>query len=232
MNSFDVVNTETSFVAIGHFNPAIFQPEWFIRHDLVPEDDLKGPNFELQVVHPEVAQFATWFAIEVTTTRLVIQTSDMSRSEDLKDLVANIFSILPETPVTAAGFNNGFIVSCNSSDSWHKMGNILVPKNLWADALPEASTEPGGIGMKNLEVELTRWDDLPGNIRIIVYPSDHQALRPEVTFKVNDHIVINSYMKQNPSNSLKQLVLDHWEKSVSEAKNICTSVIGKIDDEN
>jgi len=33
-------------VLLGSFNPAIFQPEWFLKHSIVPEEEIEGLTAE------------------------------------------------------------------------------------------------------------------------------------------------------------------------------------------
>ena len=67
MESYSKQAEEISFVAVGFFNPAIFHPQWFLKHDLVSAEDLKEPYLDLNVIHQELAQFkSSWFALELS----------------------------------------------------------------------------------------------------------------------------------------------------------------------
>ena len=57
-----------SIVLTGSFNPAIFQPQWFVRQNLLPKEE--GDKAEIRVVSPQVCEFQTErFIIQVTTDR-------------------------------------------------------------------------------------------------------------------------------------------------------------------
>lgn len=65
----------TSIVALGSFNPAIFHPVWFARHELIREAEADASK--VQVVSPEVTVVeAEWFSLQVTTERFSLETRD------------------------------------------------------------------------------------------------------------------------------------------------------------
>lgn len=230
MKAYQKKEEEISFVAIGNFNPAIFHPEWFIRHDLVPEVELTEPYLTMKVIHPEVCNFSTWFSLEVVTSRLVLSTTDMSRADDLKDLAANIFSILNQTPVTGVGFNKTFIMSCSSVDAWHKIGHALAPKTLWLKAMPQANDDMSTVGMKSLDIAFNRWDSYPGGYNINIFPSNYLPSNPEATLKVNNHIDYNSYLKTNPDTILHGLILEYWESYLNLADEFFENITRTVDE--
>lgn len=218
-----------SIVVVGSFNPGIFHPQWFLRHELVAEPDMDDSMLELKVVHPEVAQFKTWFSIEVTHTRFMVSTSDLARAEDLRDLVCNIFNILSENPVTAIGINSTYAVACDTEEAWHKLGHTLAPKDIWLEAIPEAIKEPGGVGMKSIDIELRRWDELPGAVRVTVQPSKPPP-SPEASFRINDHVNIEKLVEMNSSATIPDILLNHWEHFTTSPEKIVEGVLGRIYD--
>jgi hypothetical protein len=57
-----------SIVLVGTFNPSIFQPQWFVRQNLLPQEE--GNKADVKIIAPQVCQFETErFVIQVTANR-------------------------------------------------------------------------------------------------------------------------------------------------------------------
>jgi len=64
------VQREASIVIVGSFNPAIFQPAWLVRQQILGPNDID--ETKLEVVHPEVARFPiAWGHMEVVRERFL-----------------------------------------------------------------------------------------------------------------------------------------------------------------
>ena len=58
----------TTVVAVGDFNPAIFQPYWYSSMGLIGKKVAESSS--IQVVHKDVADFSTdWFGLQVLHDR-------------------------------------------------------------------------------------------------------------------------------------------------------------------
>lgn len=233
MSNYSKNGEEVSFVALGHFNPGIFHPEWFRRHDLVADEDLDPEQINFEVVHPEVTRFSSWFNIEVTPARLVLSTKKIAKSQSLRDLVADIFRILCETPVTSIGMNRTFRYSCASDEAWHNIGHTLAPRKVWLKSAPNASHNPGDVGMRSVEMQLKRWDVFSehGYLRIYVAPIAFRP-QPEAAFRYNDHIEYKAYAATNASTSIAEVVTEHWDRFMLESKRMIDDLLTNIEAEN
>ncbi|WP_339673888.1 hypothetical protein [Dasania marina] len=221
MDNYKLVNDELNLVIIGSFNPAIFHPEWFSKHGIISEAEAEAAS--LEVCHPDVAKFSTsWFALEVTQTRFLIASNSTSRSEEIRDIVVNVFMILSESPITALGINSNFEYRCKDVDSWHKVGHLLTPKINWLPPFPKLTEKD--VGMRVVEVQYPRADELPGFIRVSVAPTKPEP-SPELVFKVNSHIDFKELVEIPVS----QLIGDVWEDTMDVSKTIVNSVLGGID---
>ena len=123
-----------SIVALGAFNPAIFQPLWFSNSALLRKEEAEQAKIEL--VHPQATIFATdWFSLQVTQERFVVETSDPTKVFPLRDLVSGTFKILEHTPIRIFGLNRYTHFRMLSEESWHSFGHGLVPKDAWNELL-------------------------------------------------------------------------------------------------
>lgn len=207
----DIKREEANIVIVGSLNPMIFNPDWLIRHDLLPK--VVMDEAKIEIIHRDIAKFSMdWLNIEVFQNRFVARTNDASYFLPLRDLVVSIFSILNETPAKQLGMNMNFDLSLPDEESWHKLGDVLAPKEIWNKVLPER------VGLLFLKVESPRDDDLPGNINVTFGPSPIKEIKNGVHFNINNHIELGDDLSI-------QSVLEKWEFSLEEAKKISQTII-------
>jgi hypothetical protein len=99
---------DASVVVLGRFNPAIFQPQWFRDHDLIPASEIdsaeNNPNRLLVTNDVTALQFES-IRLDVQQARWSINTSRQDWKRDLGPIAASIFELLPHTPISLLGFN-------------------------------------------------------------------------------------------------------------------------------
>ena len=163
-------------VGSGSFNPAIFQPHWLERKDLISSNAAQSALSEL-VVTPDLTAFtADWLSVQVGLQQLVFATVDEGRDVDLRDVGRGVLSLLPETPVDAVGVNADAHFRVESEAQWHALGDTLAPKKLWESVFGASDNdwrhrEDGGfVGLRTMTVETHRTEPL-GYVRIEVAPS-------------------------------------------------------------
>lgn len=119
-----------SIVLLGKFNPAIFQPFWFVECGLISRESADAAT--IGVIHQDVAQFAIEsFSAEVTQVRAKFETKDPANTQILRDVVANTFAILEHTPIAKFGFNSNKTFYLSSEEEWHRYGHHFGPKESW-----------------------------------------------------------------------------------------------------
>ena len=154
--TFKVIREQANIIVLGHFNPAIFHPMWFAKHDLLPPSEAEAAK--LEITHPELAQFqAGWLTVSVQPGRFLAQTEDPSMEMPLRDLVLGTFSVLEHTPLTSMGINRLTWAQIDDEARWHELGHVLAPKSPWADLMADPRTS-------RVEVTSTRGDALPGRV--------------------------------------------------------------------
>lgn len=212
MNHSEVYD-EASVVLIGNFNPAIFHPSWFARHDLVPDREAEAA--ELEVCLPQISRFRlSWFSFEATEEKLVLKSSDESHFAPLRDLVVGTFRLLSHTPIKKLGINRQLHFDVLSEKNWHHIGHTLAPKAIW-DGLLEAP------GLKLLNVEGQRTDGHPGVVHVTVQPVPLVPHRVGVI--VNNHFDIDSEV----GISAVDLLMETWETSLTESRALASTLIQK-----
>jgi hypothetical protein len=217
MIHFSIEAEEASIVFVGSFNPAIFHPQWLLRNELIPEDDISGAKVE--IVHNDISKFSLeWLGIDVLRNKFIARTNDPSKFSPLKDLMISIFKILEHMPIKQMGLNLIITYKVDDESSWHKIGDTLVPKSIWEMTLPKR------IGMKSVELNCPRPDALRGEINVIVTPLRDKFLG--VVFNVNNHIEIKFEQDQKKLElDVPTILSENWDQALTFARDIGNKTI-------
>ncbi len=97
-------------MVLGRFNPAIFQPEWFRKHELLPGDEIDAATRPDEsrglIVTQEVAQIPfRSIRLQVTRDQWGLSTDRPDWSRDLAGIAGSVFALLAETPIRVVGLN-------------------------------------------------------------------------------------------------------------------------------
>jgi len=211
--------SEASIVALGAFNPQIFQPQWFAASQLIRKEEADGAT--IGVVHPEMTIFSTeWFKVEITNARFAISTQDPTKHLPLRELAIGTFRILEHTPVTAVGFNSNRHFAMESSDKWHQLGHHYAPKSSWSPILKNP-------GMRVLIMEGTREGSKSNRITIKIEPSakikDHG-----VQISINEHFDLDA--DASPPDRLKSFLViieSNWDEFLKYADDACEHLLSE-----
>lgn len=204
-----------SIVLMGAFNPPIFQPEWFARQGLLPATEAE--QAKIQIVHQEVAQFETErFVFQVTHDRLLAATKPNSFSEPLRDLVAGTFYILEHTPVNAIGLNRDMHFNMHSEESWHRLGDMLAPKNIW-----NKIAIGGRPGLKTLQILYGATSEHEPTTTVTIQPSV-RVLPCGAYFGVNQHFTLPA---EKGFEMMMQILQERWEEGQKDAERVARTVL-------
>src|SRR5262245_43736296 len=88
----------------GSFNPAIFHPSWFARHDILRAAE--ADEARVQILNGHITDFKTgWVQVQVTRDRFAAVSVNGGYEGPLLDLVLSTFTILEHTPLSQLGMN-------------------------------------------------------------------------------------------------------------------------------
>jgi hypothetical protein len=167
-----------SIVALGNFNPTIFQPRWFAAHSLIREEEADAAKIE--IIHRDAAIFnAGWFSLQVTEGNFTILTQDPTKPLPFRDLAMGTFKLLEHTPLTAFGFNRFGHCRASSEESWHAFGHHYAPKESWTPVLKNP-------GLLKLELEGKR-ENCDDRIQIRIESSPANLIIMGIMIAVNQH---------------------------------------------
>jgi hypothetical protein len=100
---------EASAVALGRFNPAIFQPEWFRANEVLPEAEIEaaesGTAGKTFVTNDVTSVSFNSLRVDVQQERWSITTTRPDWKKDIGVIAGSIFRLLLHTPIHTVGFN-------------------------------------------------------------------------------------------------------------------------------
>lgn len=203
-------------VVAGSLNPPAVQPWWLAHLGLISEADAEAANIE--GVSPEFSVFElSWVRIEILRERFSATAMNVEADKlRLRDLVCGIFLSLPHTPAVALGINRIVQYEMPTSESYHRIGHALAPKDFWGKHMKEP-------GMKSLAIVGGRTDERSGEINLIVRPILEQKHVVEVSY--------NSHFQLSPKSLGKDVVsllAERIEVSLQEGIAISNSLINEV----
>lgn len=219
----------SSIVALGHFNPPIFSPDWLNKNGLIGDGDVDfAKQAASYVISPDVCRFETeWFTLQVVAQQFSL-TSKGALTPLLKDLAMGIFTIIDHTPVTALGLNFEANFKMSTLDELHRIGDVLAPKDIWHMIYPDNNHQSVGMASLTITVDPHKRDEKPlseskKNISI----RRSTATPNGVFFIFNDHhpFTLDETAKGTSASHLVKRIDDHWEELKSEAQNTFEAII-------
>ncbi len=214
---------EVSVVIVGSLNPGIFHPDWFRRQEILAPAEAEKAM--IKIVSPEVTEIQFLdMKLDVFSTRLVLETKDVSRAEKLQDIVVNILAKLPHTPVTACGINNAIQFDLNDESYWHKIGHTLAPKDLiWEPLLQKP-----GLATMMIKGKLT--ENFVGDINVTVAPSAPTTkLTHGLFISSNYHFPVPQDDSATPhSERVVKFIQEMWKPALEMARSVGDRILDQI----
>jgi hypothetical protein len=199
-------------VLIGHFNPAIFQPQWLASKNLLRQQE--ADSAVIQLLTADVAAFsAGWLLLQVMSDRFLAQTTDPAALPTLRDFVLGVFSLLEHTPASKMGINRLMHFRMESTEMWHGFGDRLAPKGLW-DSVME------GPGLGSMTMLGKRPAALSKAFSVKIEPST--KIIPGIYVEMNDHYEIPD---DGRVGDLMKLLRDDWDAFLSHSDTSAKSLL-------
>jgi hypothetical protein len=206
----------TSVVLGGSFNPRIFEPLWFSRNELVPEQEAN--EAEVQLINREFCHVSFgWVDLVALEDRLQVETtSETVNDGQIRDLLVGVLRLLPHTPIKVGSIHHRAEVAIASEDEWHNVGHALAPKELWEGVLDKP-------GMFDFAMQGVRPDELEGAIKVRIQPS--QVVRPGIFLNVNDEFLMPS---ADDGTDAAELLDGLWPDAESRALEIRSKLLERL----
>ncbi len=211
---------EISVVLLGSLNPGIFHPEWFRRQEILSSQE--SDEAKIKLVSPEVTEVLFLdMKLDVFPDRLVLETTDSSRAEKLQDVILNILTRLPHTPITACGLNDVIQFDLEDEEYWHRVGHTLAPKELiWNELLEKP-------GMALLSVKGILSGKFSGEINVNVAPAKRYI--HGLLVGSNFHYPVPRNESGTPqSGRVVDYVQEMWKPALEKARGVAYQIFEKI----
>jgi hypothetical protein len=221
----------SSVVALGHFNPLIFRPEWLRDKEIALGSDFE--EIKVDIIHPEiVALKLPWGQLQVDRDRFSIA-AIQEPSIRVCDFFVKCFQALPETPIKAVGLNLDIHFPVGSDRARDHIGDVLAPKDFWGDFVKTKDGEKAG-GVRSLVMEQSivkdgrraRLDGLFGWIQVKVEPSVGADVPHGVYVSVNDHYDMMSEGRSSDGRWASELVAKRWDDFVKTSEGLVDRIMG------
>lgn len=206
-----------SVVLLGTFNPSIFQPQWFVRQNLLPQEE--GDKADVKVIAPQICQFETErFKIQVTTNQFSATSKPDANPAPLRELALGTFYVLEHTPLSALGLNREMHFSMPSEGAWHEVGDKLAPKNGWAGILRGRP----GMALLSIQAEIPDFPNPTEGTRLTVRVAPSGATKFGVYFHTNENY---NAPKDGELNYLMERIRVRWEGAYNYAAEIADYIL-------
>jgi hypothetical protein len=222
----DPFSESLNVVFVGSFNPAIFQPEWFVRQKLISAET----TWKVVVVSPDVTEaFLGHIKIFATRDRIICSVTNVAHAEALQDIVLGILQLLPHVPVIACGLNHEATFRVETEQYWNKIGDVLAPKGLiWTKLCKRP-------GMLRLTINSPKNGQYQLHENLTIEPVlQSQPKQWSILIKANTHLdvarVIKATGKEGPTSV--EIALDFlksdWKRATVRAKEVAEIVFESI----
>ena len=203
----------SAIVIVAAFNPAIYTPDWLFHAKLIGVSDVAAakasPEF---VITGMVCNYHTdTFILQVLQDRLYLESNGVL-TPALADLAIGILTVSGHVEVQQMGLN--FFANYKMPDvaSYHKVGDVLAPKNIWESAFGQAGSS---IGMQTVAIKIQPFerDVVPNSkdeIRLTVQPSP--KISRGVFLAINHHSEIaERTAEKSKVEAAVEIIEKNWE---------------------
>jgi len=216
----------SAIVVLGAFNPAIFTPDWLEHHKLIGGEDADKARQGAIVVSRQISRFETdWFVLQVTDEQFSV-TSNGPLAPAIKDLAVGALSLLPHTPVRALGVNFFAHYKMSTTDEYHKVGDVLAPKDIWSAMFAGEERSAGLIDL-TIAIEPAKRGDkpkTPDKKRLTIQPSS--KVPSGIFLSYNDHHELPADGKEKPTiDWCIKTIEEQWQPIWEDSKRVFEGVI-------
>jgi hypothetical protein len=226
--------SQATLVALGHFNPLIFRPDWLREKELIVGTD--SEELQIDVIHAELVMLRfPWGRLQCDHNQFLIAT-DQEPTIAACDFFVKCFQMLPETPINAVGINREIHFSAGSLTMLQKVADTVAPKSFWEPLLWDGDKRIGGLRSLVMEQAIVeknvkfRADGHPGHVQFKVEPSLRQDVPFGVFTQINDHFDLNTAGRLSNGRYVSELVDKSWISSMQRSENWFDYLMSIVDD--
>lgn len=186
MEQVEVKDRESSIVLVGEFQPLMMAPHWFVKHGMIPQEDI-DENLTIELVYKDITKFSIAnVVVEIRADMVILRSNQASFDYKIHDLAIGILSNLKAARVKAVGLNVYHDLVVGTEELWHSFGDMLAPKSMWLAASPESPR----VGMASMQMQLNKPEGAPGIYNFSLGLTD---MTRGVRVQINNHFDDNRF---------------------------------------
>ncbi len=219
-----------SLVLVGDFNPAMFQPEWFKKNNILSPEDVDFARAETFnnsiIVTPQLTIFKTsQLNIRVDQDKFSV-IAEKEPFISVIDFVTKTFENLGSFIFKAFGFNYSAHYKVADKATLHAIGDKLAPKKYWFTLLgDEVTGDDRTSGLSAIQMQKSKSDGT-GQYTVILQPS--KFVVPGIFMSCNDHTDLNE--ENNSAEDVLEDILKAHSSSLDIMKRIQIDLMDKVID--
>ncbi|MES9934907.1 MAG: hypothetical protein ABW153_00605 [Sedimenticola sp.] len=218
-----------SFVINGDFNPPIFTPDWLEQNGLIGAADAEMARADGNLsITRQIARYDTeWFELQVLENQFSMSTKG-AVTPSIKDLIMSVFTLLPQTPVSAFGLNFMAHYKMDTRDEYHKVGDMLAPKGIWNRIFGTGEDTSAGLETLTMKIEPFSRDQVPNSrdvTRVTLQPSNR--VKPGgIYFSINNHYEVPDLESAAERNAkMVEIINSQWEEAWANATDVFEAIL-------
>ena len=223
---------EYSCVLIGDFNPAMFQPEWFYKNNIISLEDVdyardQSSNCPI-IITPQLTVFKTsQLTIKIEQKKFCV-IANKEPLISLKDFILKTFEKLSSFIIIAYGFNYSAHYGLESPEIFQMVGDRLAPKQYWKRLL---KNDIEGVNRKSgLNSILMKYEKENNEGYILT------TLQPSGFIKNGVYINSNNHFAIAVSDTAAEIVMEKldlgFDNAFNEMKEIQSDLLNEVTKEN
>ena len=217
---------QCTIVLLGRFNPLIFAPHWFFKHDLLSAEQVEAAKVGFITEQISVLTFGK-IRLQAEVARLSMETAEAPWI-DLCDFAARTLTVIPSTPINQMGINRLVHFSVGTEERRNRIGQILAPLEPWGEwgkEIAESPPERRG-GCIDLTMRLPRiGEGYKGHLQISVQPSVHIRGNVGIYALTNDHYDVGPITETADCVAITKLLIDNFERSIERSEQLIDQVM-------
>lgn len=130
--NFDIRGKTSSIAWVATINPANFTPDWFKYNKILTSETCDLANTTIN--GNSVCCDFGWCEIIATKNKVLFRLTHDGRTQEFIDLVVSTISLMNTVKSYGLGLNSQIQVSIGSFDNFHKVGNSIIPKDIFYES--------------------------------------------------------------------------------------------------
>jgi hypothetical protein len=199
---------------------------------MIPQEDI-NESLAIELVYKDYTKFSLAnILVEVQPGSLVLRSTLASFDYKIQDIALGVLTALKGAEVTSLGLNLYTDIYFDDLDDWHKLGDLVTPKHVWQQAMPESDAA----GMANVQMQISKPKGEVGVYNFTINWLDQAKL---TRFSLNNHfdtkhhdssrkaLIQKTKSQQTHVFDPIAIVSAYWQQSLDCQEHLVTSLLSQ-----